>query len=64
MLSDKSYWAIVTVHGAFHISETRSEAIKKMVGSEGGYAKQWRKIKRWEIRPRVVRVVVTWEEPR
>jgi hypothetical protein len=61
---DKDYWAIVTVCGAICISETRSEAIKKMVGPEVGYAKRWRKIKRWETRPRVVRIIVTWEEPK
>ncbi len=67
MPSDKSYWAIVHSgqvrnHGAFCIRSTRTEVMKEMAGPEEGYEKRWRKIKRWESRPRIVRVTVTWDE--
>lgn len=65
MPSDKGYWGIVSDgYGFIHsISRTRTGSIKGFAGPEEGYAKRWRKIKRWEVRPHVVRVTVTWGEP-
>ncbi len=65
---DKGYWAIVQTEPAsyggfaFHIRRSQTESIKAMVGSEPGYEKRWRKVKKWGVRPRLVRVTVSWEK--
>jgi len=57
-------WGIIALGNpgyVWNITSSRTESIKAFVGSEEGYAKRWRKVKKWNTQPRVIPVSISWE---